>query len=398
MDTLPTEISSLIAAGLATKDLFNFRLVNKRINWQILSYFLKRYFEERYVLFSKHSLENLQQITCDPVFGPSVHRLILTPHHLSTAHVSNLESPKSILVNRQSYEDLLDEQRYLLSSGFITACLALALSRATNCRTVVVADDWDDQAWGLSSLKKRIGIPPTTGFEGQESLDLLNQMIQTVLAAMAASGARLQEFELNLGLADSPPQPGMLQQPESFLCGANFTSTLHSLHLLLGPPTEENADTWASDLGQFIMNFSKLEQLSLAFHIRLEGQYVRELHENIYINTLRILEISSIDCGEEELAQMFAFHGDTLERITLDTVDLPTLESWKRLVGKIRSDLSLSLLTLSNCAVSDSHYLIVPNQTCSHDNDHTITMRNGTEMDLAVKSMTLRDMRDITPI
>jgi hypothetical protein len=231
---------------------------------------------------------------------------------------------------------------------------------------------------GLGWLKEQIGIYPTSIFES-ESLKFLTQMIHVIFTAVTASRTGLQRFDLNVGLANIPPEPNMLQLPESFVNSEAFPSTLHTLGLLLDAPSETDATTWAMDPGRFIMHFDHLEDLVLAFDTSLEAQYLKELHDNIHLEKLCALEISAVEGGEEELALILLSHRATVQKVILDAINLPSLESWRLLLERMRDQLSLTYLELSNCSVDDIYAVIIRGQTPLGDNGNYTIIFHGEE-------------------
>jgi hypothetical protein len=179
-------------------------------------------------------------------------------------------------------------------------------------------------------------------------------MILIVLAALATSGDFVTQFELEMHV-----KPSILRRCSSYLDGTIFTSTLQNLHLSLCVPVTNDRETWASDLGRFIMHFNNLEELSLRFDDYLNAKFLKKLHEGFYLPKLRVLKASKVDHGEKELVNIFMTHQRTLKKVTIDRVNLSTLGSWKWLVDEVRQKLSLTLLMLSHCTVDDRYDLIL---------------------------------------
>lgn len=68
------------------------------------------------------------------------------------------------------------------------------------------------------------------------------------------------------------------------------------------------------------------------FETDLEALYLKELHNNIYLAKLCVLGIRAVRGGEEELALIFLSHREILQKVILDTIDLPNLELLRRLL------------------------------------------------------------------
>lgn len=396
MNALPIELLEMVASYFEDIDFFNIRLVNRHLQGQLLPYFSRRYFRVRHHMLGRHSLETLQDITDHPVFCPSLHRLIITPYHLSDQHLVKMQLSESVTVYEDRYLELLAEQNYLKKSGYYAASLATALSKARNCKTIAINDDWDHQTWGLGRFKEQIGIYPNSILETEESLQFLTEMIPIIFTAMATSRTALQMFDLDVRLGKFLPKPSMLQIPEASIINKASLSALHTLGLFLDPPTEADVATWAIDLGRFIMNFDCLEELSLGFDYRLEAQYLKALHEHIHLAKLCILQISALEGGEEELALILLSYKATLREVILDTINLPSLESWRRLLERIRDHLSLTYLELSNCFVDDAYAVILQDETPPIDDssDHTIRVQGEETMGHLIENLSLRSLEE----
>lgn len=359
MNALPVELLEMIASNFEDTDFFNIRLVNRNLRLQLLQYFSRRYFHIRRHMLSRQSLENLQQVTTHSVFRQSLRQLVLTPYLLSDHHLANLQRSESIIVNEDRYKELLAEQLNLIQSGFYAESLAISLSNARDCKIIAIQDDWYHQTVGLDWLKKQISIDPAPAWQKDtnRNSNVLSQYIHVVFAAVTISHTTLQQLSiLSMRL---PPNPSMLQIPYEVGNNRTIFSALRTLELSIGPPTESDATTWAIDLGRFIMHFDCLEDLSLAFDSDLEAKYLKDLHENIQLEKIDALEISGVRGGEGELAPILFSHRATLQKVILDNIELPSLESWRLFLKMMRDHLSLKYLELSDCYVGHSYGLIL---------------------------------------
>ncbi|KAI7975918.1 hypothetical protein EIK77_009200 [Talaromyces pinophilus] len=300
-----------------------------------------------------------------------------------------MQHSESVTIYEDRYLELLAEQNYLKKSGYYAASLAKALSKARNCKTIAINDDWDHQTWGLGWFKEQIGTYPNSILESEESLQFLTEMIPIIFMAVTTSCTALQGFSLDVTFL---PKPSILQIPEDSVTNKAFPSALHSLGLFLDPPTEANVATWAIDLGRFVMHFDRLEELSLGFDYRMEAQYLKELHENIHLENLCALQISALEGGEEELALILLTYKATLREVILDTISLPSLESWRRLLKRIRDHLSLTYLELSNCSVDDDYAVILQDETPPIDDStyHTVIVQGEEAMGQLSENLSLR--------
>lgn len=219
-------------------------------------------------------------------------------------------------------------------------------------------------------------------------------MIPIIFTAVTTSRTTLQRFSLDVRSGNFLPKPSMLQIPEASITNQAFLSALHTLGLFLDPPTEADVATWAIDLGRFIMHFDRLEELSLEFDYRMEARYLKALHENIRLEKLCALRISALEGGEEELDLILVSYKVTLREVILDTISLPSLESWRRLLKRIRDHLSLTYLELSNCSVDDAYAVILQDTTPPIDesSDHTIIAEGEETMVHLSENLILRPL------
>jgi hypothetical protein len=378
MNALPGDIVLELARNLGDRDLLNMRLVNRRLEEQTLFCFKKRFFETRYHFLSEHSLRKLREVAGHSVLGQAVRQLKLQAHHRLKRDPDNPVSTSNVDEPRFSRD--LDEQNEDILSHYLTLGLADALRCAPGCRTVVVG------SWFQARLLKKIGAfkpardtyPGAFGFSGT--------MIQIVLAALAVSGDFVKQFGLEVHM-----EPSILRLCSSYLDGTIFASALQNLHLSLSVPVTHDRETWASDLGRFIMHFNNLEELSLRFDNCLNAEFLKKLHKRFYLPKLRVLKASKVDHGEKEMVNIFMTHQHTLKEVTIDRFNLSTMGSWKWLVDEVQQKLSLTLLMLSHCTVKDRYDLLFLDQPSQSPHaNRIIRLRDRMEMIRAIQKMILR--------
>jgi hypothetical protein len=362
-------------------------------------------------MLSEYSLRNLRQVADDPDIGQSVRRLILVPHHLSQDHLNHLADLKIVDARccSQRYAQLLAEQEALLDSGWFS-CLARALLQAGNCRTIVVVSDAAQKAFGEAWLMRELGAFPTgwVPVPGPSKTEFPSRMIKVILAAVARSGAHLERLELDLCDPYLPTEPSDLRLISSVVNGTRFSSLLRNLYLRLAPPTEPDpcdpndpwADndpetfvpiypnpTWVDDLGAFIGSFGNLEELGLVFDPTLHPYHLMKLVRSQRLQKLRILHVSGAagdqNDGKELIQAIASYWGTSLKEVTLDSVDLPDLESWKMLAEERRRSLPSTSLTLADCTVSLALVVDAGWVPGSPGTPHTITLGIGSDPDLS---------------
>ncbi|GCB24373.1 hypothetical protein AAWM_07258 [Aspergillus awamori] len=229
-------------------------------------------------------------------------------------HLANLRNKEAAAVSRISYEQRLAEQEYLAASGYDTACLAQALSKAANCRTIFVEGDVNHRPWGAHSLKKLTGVEPNSTLNSLESQRLFARAIHVNFAAVAAGYVPLQR---------------------------------------VGAPQRERAFSCARHVLRSIVQFPGLEVLRLGFDSRIQTGDLKALSEGICLKNLRVLETDTVSGTEDHLARLLLSHKFTLRDVYQGSIELPTLPSWKSLLMTIRDELCLDRLEITDFEASD---------------------------------------------
>jgi hypothetical protein len=233
---LPEELITLIATELDSQDFFNFRRICREINTKSFSHLLHHYFQTRYVMLDRCSLENLLQISSHTIFGPSLHTLEICVDHLTDepplfnpgTWYCDLEHELAT-VNEAEYKRYLDDQIYLKESGLDAAYLTQALVNLPNCKTIVIDDL--NQPWGAASQKRQTGVSPTSKVLTADSICFVKRALRVILAAVIASRLSLEEFHISFGFNRHAISPAMLVLPE--ICSDQLRSRLTSLNTLV---------------------------------------------------------------------------------------------------------------------------------------------------------------------
>ena len=119
----------MISEYLESEDLFNLRLSCRYLRECSFSRLIERYFHTRVHMLTLRSLETLLEISCHPVFGPSIRTLVIGERG-----------------DRPSVEEL----GFLQASGVITGYLTQILGNAVGCRTVAF-DAMYPKPWGCAA-------------------------------------------------------------------------------------------------------------------------------------------------------------------------------------------------------------------------------------------------------
>ncbi len=255
--------------------------------------FVGRYFETRYVMLSRPSLENLVEISRHRVFSPALKTLEICIDHLAerpdlgrlTGDEGNLVraieqggwSPQNRdreLENRSSEEEggdfveedgqfmdeqnkleydlLRKEQQFMMASGLNTAYITRALSSFPHVETVVINNG--NRPWGAMAQKRLTGVFPANTMDDLETIEYVEQALPAIFSAIIASQISLRQLDIPLGqLDDEAISPDMLAFPEPYLhFFRNLPESLTSLCLTISPSFRFGSDdrwiatSWAS--------------------------------------------------------------------------------------------------------------------------------------------------------
>ena len=397
--SLPVETTQLILGYLSADDLRAFRQTCRDINAKTFSRFARTYFQTRYVMLEKESLNTLIHISEHPLLGPEVRTLGLCTDHFPEPDDDLRESQSlwSIMAGysdsdgldlwpsgelsmwpeddddddilNQSYATTyrrnFDAQEDFLSGPDVEA-LGRAMSRLSNCTTLLLTDACIP--WGAARLEREIGeLDRGLGYDDAGSERFVKHVLHVMLTAANASKLPLEELCIYLGQEDRPQtkspisfhlldlSPGHMAQSES---RSDITS-LTTLKLLASPPfektSEENdsAPTWSQNLTRFIGLFPHLAHFSLAFSNDFDLQTISPcLYSILSIPQLRKLELARLEVAESELAGLLLRHQSTLEEISLWEVVMDDKVSWTTLLKKIEQMPQVHGVTLKDCWLS----------------------------------------------
>ncbi|EAQ89437.1 predicted protein [Chaetomium globosum CBS 148.51] len=315
---LPNELLAVIFGGLDAQGFSALRLTSKYAKLATLPAFISRYFQIRYIVLSRLSLENLAEIARHPDFGPAVRTLELCTDHfvefpdicdhiarhegdislaiqegryppaasmgsIDDTYSSGEEENQSIgeegggtdegsLSSQDSYEAPLDkaaytslweEQQHIIMSGLAQAYITQALISLTNIEAVVISNM--HRPWGALAHGRQTGRPPTNVLNDYEEVPFLGQVLRITLTAVATSGAALSSLDITAGLPREAIGPDILRPSEShFQYYKNLPPSLTELTLNVSAEATRGAeDRWADDLSAFLGVFPQLTQLNL---------------------------------------------------------------------------------------------------------------------------------------
>lgn len=365
---LPPEISGFITEQLSTEDFFRFRQTCKYISTQTATYFARNYFQTRYVMLERRSLETLTRIAEHPALGTSIQTVEICTNHLlpldelriidppsrpvwqiiagvssddiggdvsseeaddSDRDVGSEESDASASsrlhlrrLNEKAYRKSFQDQEELVRTGYDIKCLTQSLKHIVNCKTINIADD--NRPWGLKRLQREIGTVPQRclTFQSSKSIEFIRRIAHAVFTSIAASNIPIEVLDVSIGcLIDNASRisPDMLIGPSAILAQFQLPS-LRELNLLLNPNSPEHAadsSTWTSDLVQFIRRFPELSDFSLDFE-----------HRDSYslFNSNFALDFVHRDSGSRFSRLCTVLHIPKLEVLRLGSIDCTSME------------------------------------------------------------------------
>lgn len=379
---LPNEILSLITGTLDITSLCNLRLASRNLNDVALPVLSNRRFETRYVMLQQHSLENLIEISRHRVFGPALKNLTICIHHLTEdpedsqalSHwgddvrrfrgggvdhgilVRNLrERDEEAVVDRQAYDLLVENQKFMMESGLNTTYLAQAMATLPNLERVVVDDAF--QPWGATTLIRQAGLPLTNAMESFDSIKFVKQALRAIVLALVASNTSLYELDIAPGRLNADGiRPNMLVFPQPVLRHIRSRPiSLTSLSLSMSTSKWRHSDSeCVSDLLGFIALFPRLQRLSLEFNPLDEHEHFPEFSRRLQLQDLRFLGIIGVQCTDSELVALLLRHKDTLEEAYFSLVDIIAGGgSWQALLATVRDELLVPVLEMNECRSGD---------------------------------------------
>lgn len=425
---LPIEIIGLVLESLRHRDLLALRRTCREMNARTAHLVVKRYFKKRFVMFERRSLECLEAIARSPTLGPCVRELeICTIHLLPVREISEIEPAYSeyenvipvmkattpygewsvdwgsddeeaaetedeaadelpaltnrlYSVNLREYPQAFDDQEEISRTNDDIKSLTRAMKLLNGCRQVSVSSRV--RAWGLRSLRHRIGILPQRAltFESTYSIKHITHIINAVLVAAAESQIPIE----TLAFGDEGELENANRLIPSMLigqcCPVLAQNPLVSLReLLISLDTEvpsqiPNPQSWESGLTSFVQWLPDLSNLELSFmrhaeddeHHRFSG-----LSRELYIPKLHTLILDCIDCTRWDMAFFLLRHNCTLRVLELSSVELgEDTKAWCWLVKVIRDSLQLDQFSIQTCRTTDD-------ATGIELDDITITNRQG---------------------
>lgn len=382
---MPNEIWLLIIKELEfyTSSLYNLRLASRALNELVLPTLVEQRFRTRCVMLWQDSLEELDEISRHPVFGPAMRHLKISIVHLLHDHHAE-HGDTDIAVEGEEMDDsdegqaiiqrnmrhlilerdhagteqegepdgteengvrtphclALEDQQFMTESGLNTAYLVQAMSRL---KLETISIDRPYTQFAVATMKRKRGLE---GFNDEitkpDSIRFMEQAIRAVVSAIVAS--KVSFWDLIIGDWMRQFSPDMLGLPRPLVrCIQNNPIHLASLGLFLEPKNMTRPDDeWASNLIDFITLFPSLDRLELDIVTNRGEECLRfpEFCEGLRLQWLRELVITGLRCDTPDaLASLIIGHKDTLRRISLVCTHINAgIEGWRALLTIIRDE------------------------------------------------------------
>lgn len=409
---LPNELLAIIFGGLDAQGFSALRLTSKYAKLATLPAFISRYFQTRYIMLSRLSLENLVEIARHPDFGPAVRTLELCTDHFvefpdpgfytvrhegdilaaiqegrypPAASVGSIDDAQSsgeeggqspgeesqgtdegslssqdsheAPFDKVAYTSLWEEQEHIIISGLAQAYITQALISLTNIEAVVISNM--HRPWGALAHGRQTGLPPTNALEDYEEVPFLGQVIRITLTAIATSGAALRSLAITGFTAGIFSRggitPDVFRLSEShFQYYKNLPPSLTEITLSVSAEARRGAeDRWADDLSAFIGVFRQLTQLDLAIRPADFGPQVdrlKQLAPKLQLPNLQSLGLYRAYCSVQDIGAFIVRHKATLQRVTLVRVRVSGgIGHWRSLFALIRDHLPRLGLSIELC-------------------------------------------------
>ena len=431
---MPNEIWLLIIKELEfyASSLYNLRLASRALNELVLPTLVEQRFRTCCVMLWQDSLEDLDEISRHPVFGPAMRHLKISIFHLLHDHHADhgdtdiavkgeemddsdegqavLERDMRHLILEQDHagteqegepdgteEDgvrtphclALEDQQFMMESGLNAAYLAQAMSRL-KLETISIERPYTQFA--VATLKRKRGLEGfTDGMTKPDSIRFMEQAIRAVVSAIVAS--KVSFWDLIIGDWMRQISPDMLVLPRPLVrCIQNNPIHLAGLGLFLAPRNMTRPyDEWASNLIDFITLFPSLDRLELDLVTVRGGECLQfpEFCEGLRLQWLRELVITGLRCDTPDaLASLIVGHKDTLRRISLVCTHIYAgVEGWRALLTTIRDEFPTEpIVALVNCRSERDHIY------CYRDEGEATTYLNIINEIRGQEDMGLADM------
>ncbi|KAH7113062.1 hypothetical protein EDB81DRAFT_826454 [Dactylonectria macrodidyma] len=355
---LPTEVVCAIAEFLPGNSLFSFRQTCQGINTKTRGIFECAYFQTRYVMFERQSLDILKAISEHPSLRHAVRTLGLCIEHLSKSEMNKLRYADCPLQVHG------DEIPPYFEDSVAQHCLVQAMRKLPNCKTLVLTDA--HVPWGSVRLQKEAGCVLERGLETDFLRGgFVQYLLNVMLTAAVESKLPVEKLDIYLGHMD---EPNCVQPISVSLLDVPLTqdkpaparlnlATLTSLRLILCPyPGDSKGPRWEPAFDRFLAMFPQLSHFTLAFDG--EEQYDHHdifprLSKAISIPKLRVVEFARLEATVSELAEVLVRHRQTLEEATLRDVKLRGIGSWPFLLNILRNMFGVRRVTMKNCLIED---------------------------------------------
>lgn len=396
---LPVETIHLIAGYLPTDDFFAFRQTCQFIKEITFDQFTRTYFERRYVMLERQSLNTLIRISEHPSLGPKVHTLGLCTERLPEPEydVDGIQGFWSTLTGDSGSgefdywpdgdaglwpedDDFLDQSNAIICrryfddqesflSGADVAALTQAMKRLSNCKALVLTDA--NAPWGAKWLEREAGeLDRGLASDDVDDEPFVKHVLDVMLTAAKASNLGLEELRIELGqedepmstepisfcLLDSPPEH-MRQPGNIHLTSITTLKLLVSVVITDVPNENEPVPEWAHNFDRFIGLFPQLSHFSLAFSDVTDFYTISSyLFDMLSIPQLRKLELTLVEATESHLTGFLLRHQSALEEIVFCEMIMEDKSSWITLLGKIKHMPHVHSMTLKDCWFSALDY------------------------------------------
>ncbi|KAH7308414.1 hypothetical protein B0I35DRAFT_441885 [Stachybotrys elegans] len=373
---LPNEVLAIIFAGLDANAFFALRLTCRHAQSATLLAFTNRYFQTRYMMLSRLSLENLVMIGRHPTFGPAVTRVeVCTDHFVrfpdigfnfarhegdmllaiqegrcqSTGEeglgtdqdIVSSQASEEMTVDKAAYQLLWEEQEHLITSGLVQAYLTKGLMTLPNIEAAAISNR--HRPWGALVHERQIGLPPTNILDDFEDIPFVSQVLRITLTAIATSGAALSSFALMAGFPREAITPDIIRPSEAYIqYYGNISASLKELTLNISPTAKSDADDqWTDDLLAFIHIFSQLTHLDLIIGPIEFGPRVnrlRHLMPRLQLPSLQHFGLYNTCCSVQDLGVFIVRRKATLQGLHLFRIAVSGgVDHWKSLFALIRA-------------------------------------------------------------
>jgi hypothetical protein len=299
-------------------------------------------------MLDKGSLQTLVTISQHEVLGPAVRTLGVCTEHFS----STLSEVYDLKSDCDGLSRALEEQSRLLDNGQDLAYLTEAMTGLINCRTVALTDT--HIPWGGARLQKEANRKLVRGVHYDSDADqrFMSHLLTVMFAAVAQSRLPIENVDLRLGRPEETSSGFPLSLELLDIDRDTIPlATVSTLRLgLCSPHGVIDAATTGVRVEDFFKLFPRVTCCTVDFEdIFGDHRVFSDVARYLYLEQVRILELTRSEGHVPELCALIWRHQSTLEHLALRRMGLYGAGAWAEVLSTIRDLPNLRSFNMEDC-------------------------------------------------